>query len=358
MQEITRSVLDLASARQNLAELIAQVKGSSGAEVENHLVEEKLRAEMAAYARKIGLDENLANKLVSELLEYSKITQRKKIHLDYIREHLRSNGVKTVSIFGAGRMGEWFARYFVEVGAKVLLYDANASLSRSKARKIGCGYAGSFVEAAVSDLQIIAVPIRVASHEIRRLVKFWKVNPEHAGKIIEISSIKNEIEKAGLTKQGNLQTSVELFSIHPLFGSNANPFSANSLVHIGNKSEFVKGIFPHYKIFCMNARNHDRLMSTLLTMPHVHALSFASSVAKRKKSIPEQITSPSFDHLLELSKKTLKESADVYYEIQATNPYAGKAMADASSSVRKIKGLLRDKSAFRKFFAETGRALN
>ena len=64
MQEVTKSVLDLVSARQNLAQVIAQVKESSGAEVENHSVEERLCSEMIAYAKSIGLDEHLANKIV------------------------------------------------------------------------------------------------------------------------------------------------------------------------------------------------------------------------------------------------------------------------------------------------------
>ena len=358
MQEVTRSILDLVSARQNLAQLIAQVKESSGAEVENHSVEERLSSEMIAYARSIGLDEHLANMIVLELIKYSKIAQRKKIYLNSIRTHLRTDKIKTVTIFGAGRMGGWFASYFIEAGAKVLLFDSHRRLSRSKARELGCEYAGSFEEAARADLVLIAVPIKATPREVRRLVRFSKENPNRKVRILEISSIKSEMENAGLIQENKLPKNVALHSIHPLFGPTADPFSVNSLIQIGIKSPFVHGIFPQYQIFHMSVRNHDQLMSTMLTIPHAHALSFANLVVKRKKTIPENIGSPSFDHLLELSNKTLKENRDVYYEIQATNPYADRAITDTMGSIRKIRSLLRDKKAFRKFFDETGRALN
>ena len=254
-------------------------------------------------------------------------------------------------------MGGWFASYFIEAGAKVLLFDANKHLSRSKAKESAAGTSGSFDEAARTDLAIVAVPIKATPREVRRLVRYSKENPEHGIRILEISSIKSEMENAGFISGNKLPDNVTLYSIHPLFGPMTNSFSVNSLIEIGDESPFVSGIFPHYKIFHMSVKNHDFLMSTMLTMPHAHALSFANSIARRKKMIPENIGSPSFDHLLELSRKTLKENRDVYYEIQATNPYADRALADTIGSVRKIRKLLRDKKSFRKFFDDTGRSL-
>lgn len=355
MRDVTRSILDLTSARQNLAQLIAQVKQTSGAEVENHSVEEKLISEMVEYGRKIGLDENLARKIVSELIDYSKIAQRKKIYLDSIKDYLLANNIRTVSIIGAGRMGGWFARYFLEVGANVTLYDSDSTLSRERAGKIGCKFTGSFNEAAQTDLVVIAIPIRATPREIKKILAYRKNGPNKIV-MLEISSIKSEVEKGGLIR-ANLSRNVQLHSIHPMFGAGADPFAMNSLIQVGDGSDFLRGVFPHYKIFHMNAKNHDRLMSTILTMPHAHALSFADSVAHRKKTIPVGISSSSFDHLLELSRKALKESSDVYYEIQATNPYADRALGEMIGSLKKMRRLLKDKSAFRKFFTETGRAV-
>ena len=159
-------------------------------------------------------------------------------------------------------MGGWFASYFIEAGAKVLLFDANKRLSRSKARELGCGYASSFEEAARTDLALVAVPIKATPREVRRLVRFSKENPKHTIRILEISSIKSEMENAGFIQGNKLTKNVTLYSIHPLFGPTADPFSVNSLILIDVESPFVNGIFPQYQIFHMGVRNHDQLMST------------------------------------------------------------------------------------------------
>ncbi|MDG6905254.1 MAG: prephenate dehydrogenase/arogenate dehydrogenase family protein [Nitrososphaerota archaeon] len=353
MRDVTKSVLDLASARQNIAQLIARIKQTSGADIENQSVEENLIAEMVEYAKSISLDEGLARRLVSELIEHSKIAQRRRIYLNSIKNHLRSNGIKTVSIIGAGRMGGWFASYFKELGLNVVFFDSNRKLSREKAARLGCTYTTSFDEVAQSDMAVVAVPIKIVAAEIRKLGEHRKARPKLA--LLEISSVKNEMERAVIRKK--LPANVALFSIHPLFGASANPFALNSLVQVGKPSGLVKGIFPHYKIFFMNSKDHDQLMSTILTMPHAHALTFADSVARMRKRIPRGIGSSSYNHLLDLAKRSLKESGDVYYEIEASNPYAEGALIEMIDSVRRLRNVLKDKSAFQKFFRETGKAL-
>ncbi|HVB12857.1 MAG TPA: prephenate dehydrogenase/arogenate dehydrogenase family protein [Nitrososphaerales archaeon] len=353
VQEITRSILDLALARQNLTQHIADEKETSGADIENHAVEEKLSSEMTEYAKSSGLDQELARKIVENLIEYSKIAQRKKIYLKSIRAHLRSSKVKSVSIFGAGRMGGWFAKYFVDAGSKVLLFDDDKALARKRARELGCGYAKSFEEAAESDLIVIAIPIKATTEILGKLATYEKTTTATI-RIMEISSVKSEIEK--FFSKNILPNNLKVYSIHPLFGSIANAFAVNTLIEIGRDSGFVKAIFPHYRTFQMSAQNHDRLMATMLTLPHVHALSFANSVARKK--IPRDIHGPSFDHLLELSKRVLRENERVYYEIQATNPFADRALVETLNSVRKLRKLMKDESTFKKFFKETGRVLN
>ncbi len=353
IRDVTRSILDLVVARQILASKIADAKESSNADIENHTVEESLSKEMIEYSNSLGLDKELASNIVHQLIEYSKISQRRKIFLKLIRAHLRSEKIRVVSIIGAGRMGGWFARYFNEAGAQVLLYDENRPLARSKARKLDCRWAKNLNEVAKADFVIIAVPISATPREIRRLVS--KANPEHQLRVIEISSVKHELEKTGLLGKKGFPDNLKLYSVHPLFGPNANPFSVNSLIQVGN-SDFVRNIFPHYKVFSMSAKNHDKLMGTLLTIPHIHALSFADSISA--KTIPETIESPSFDYMLDLSKRLLKESEDVYYDIEATNPYARQAINETKKSIAKLQKLLQDRSAFRKFFRDADKRLN
>ena len=349
MRELTKSILDIALARQKVAELIARAKESSGARIENQEVEKRLAAEMASYAKKIGVDGDLGRRVVAELIEYSKIAQRKKIFLGPIKKYLEYTGIRTVSIYGAGRMGGWFASYFSEAGLSVTAYDENRRLASKWERETGIRFAKSFDQATSADLHIVAVPIRETPKLVRKLAKIKASQV----RILEISSVKNGVRK--LLAQGSLPESVWLCSIHPLFGSGANPFGENCIIEIGKKSEFASHVFPHYRIFKMSVDEHDRLMAFVLTLPHLHALTFADIVGGGK--IPANIHSPSFDHMLELSKRVLSENERIYYEIQATNPYARDAISLTARSVAKLQRLVRDESSFERFFRQTRREL-
>jgi prephenate dehydrogenase/chorismate mutase len=343
--EITKSILDLGLARQKLAQRIAKVKGFSGFAIEDHKVEETLSSEMIKYARSLGLDSDLAAKIVSNLIEYSKIAQRKEIFLPSIKSYLRSSKISTVSIFGAGRMGGWFAGYFSEANARVILFDENRKFARKRARELGCTFTDDLERALRSNLLVVAVPIGSVPSLIARISGGLETRSGPTF-IMEISSVKTGLRNV----QSKLVPSVKLFSIHPLFGPLANRFAENSLVQIGQDSGFIAGIFPHFKIFEMNIRDHDKLMATLLTIPHMHALSFAGVVSKKK--IPKNIHSPSFDHLLELSRRILGESARVYYEIQTSNPFAKRAIYETSASIRRLQSLLKNRRTFEKFFSD------
>ena len=351
IHEITKSILDQILERQKLAETIAEVKAISGFAVEDHKIEDKLNAEMLKYARDSGLDSELAGKIVAELIEHSKIAQRKKIHLPAIREHLLSSRIECVSILGAGRMGGWFARYFIEAGARVLVFDKNSTIGKNKAKELNCEFTNDFRNAASSDLLVVAVPITSTPTLLLELAKVRSSDTKDRTRIMEISSVKSGISKI----DPKIFRNVRFCSIHPLFGPTANPFAENSMVLIGRESAFVSNVFPHYRIFRMKTKEHDRLMATMLTEPHVHALSFADTVIGKK--IPSDIHSPSFDYLLELSKRVLRESEQVYYEIQAANPFAAKALDETLSSMRKLQKLYRNRTAFKKFFNVTRRKL-
>ncbi len=349
MRELTKSILDLALARQNVAELIARAKENSGVSVENQEVEKKLATEMTRYARQKGLDGELARKIVTDLIVHSKIVQRKKMFLGPIKEYLRGEGIRTASIYGAGRMGGWFASYFSEAGLAVSVYDEDPRLASKWERETGIGFAKNFDEATSADIHIVAVPIRETPKLIRKLAKL------KAGKvrILEVSSVKNGVRN--LVSSGKLPRNIWLFSIHPLFGPSTNAFAENCMIDVSKKADFLRNVFPHYRIFRMSMEDHDRLMAYVLTLPHLLALIFADTV--RSSKLPAKIHSPSFDHILELSKRLLAENERVYYEIQATNPYASHIFSDTIRSVEKLRRLVRDESSFENFFRQMRREL-
>ncbi len=352
MRGLTNSILELIRARQKLSLKIAEAKRTKGLAVEDKQVEARLINSVREHAKGIGLEEDLAESIAWKLIESSKIAQRKDTYLQQIKEFLKSSKIRSVSIVGAGRMGGWFARYFNMLGANVILYDENRSRGIEKARTLGCKTARSISDAATSDLVILAVPISATPKGIEKLAEL-AVNKQKV-RVVEISSVKNGIARSGLLDESGISRGIKLYSIHPLFGSNANHFSVNNIVQVNRlDSDFVKSLFPHFRVFKMSWKKHDELMGPMLSLPHSLALVFADVLLKKK--IPKGLGSPSYDHMLELARKVLSESPGVYFEIQSINPNSRKVINDAIESLRQFNVLTKNEPRFRKFFEQSKR---
>ena len=159
-----------------------------------------------------------------------------------------------------------------------------------------------------------------------------------------------------MTKSLEEGASLILYSIHPLFGAQTQPFERNSIIQVFPKdTSFLKEIFPQFRIVFLDWKDYDRLMASFLTLPHALALVFAdlSTIPVRFGEVLKDVSGPSFSYMLELSKRTLSEDPDVYFEIQASNPNSNAIISDLISSVRKFQKTLESRSDFEGFFQET-----
>lgn len=343
IQDVTKSILKLAKARQSLSERVALIKEAKQIPVENKRVESLLADSMEEYARSIDLDQQLANRVTKSLIESSKSAQRRVVFQKRIRDHLRSQGIHHVGVVGVGRMGSWFANYFKQF-VRVTLYDRDSKLARRQARALQCGFAASLNKIAESDLIVVAVPISKTSKTVSKLGKISSKT-----RLIEISSLKERV----LSKVSRNR----LLSIHPLFGSSADQFGRNSIIVINDGFRFVKGLFPHFRIFTLSARDHDKLMTCLLSLPHILALVFADVSSKRK--FQSDLSTPSFDAFLEIARKTLSENPRVYHEIQSHNKYDFVMLKEIQDSSKRLATLLSrgHYTEFEKFFFNTKKSL-
>ncbi len=355
IRDITKSIFNLAKARQNLSERVALIKESKSLTVENRQIESKLIDAMQEYSANIGLDARLARHVTKDLVESSKSMQRRAIHFSKIKKHLSFHGVKQVGIVGAGRMGGWFASYFKPLVGRVVLFDSDRKFGKERARELGCDYSGSLTGVADSDLILVAVPMSEIIEVADLLLKQTKKKRTQT-RILEISSIKERVIK-GVGKRGP-----DLHHIHPLFGSSADYFADNCMIVVesrGRKEDaFVKGLFPHFKILNLNARDHDKLMTFELSLPHILALTFADIVSEMKGR--SDISSPSYDSLLQLARKTLSENPKVYYEIQSQNMHNQEMLRKIKKSVAELEELVSsgDYERFAKFFSKTKKRLD
>jgi prephenate dehydrogenase/chorismate mutase len=356
IRELTKSILALVEARQTVSLQIAEIKNRSEEKIENIQVEEQLVASMADYSQRIGLDSELGRKIVGLLIEASKVAQTESTFRKRIQIFLESKKIARISIVGAGRMGTWFAKYFQQLAVPVMIYDEDHERAKSKAKEHSLQYAKSLDQVVSSDLIVVAVPIAKTPKTIKELAKIATSSKKI--KILEISSIKNEIAKSGLFSESkSLQENIELYSIHPLFGAAAKIYVRNTILQVDpGDMEFLKGLFPHYYLEPLDWKAHDELMALLLTIPHSLALVFANLLSTKKQLRSFKMKAPSFEHMLSLSQRVLGENPEVYFEIEASNPNTDRALKDLLASVNKLRKSLESKDDFLKFFSAAKRA--
>ncbi|MHB8565781.1 MAG: prephenate dehydrogenase/arogenate dehydrogenase family protein [Nitrososphaerales archaeon] len=355
IEEITKSIIDLVGARQKLSQEVARIKRKQDLPIENLDVEARLAEDIVKYAKRLDVDEPLVRAILSEILSSSKIVQRRLYYSESIKYFLKENGIRTVSIIGAGRMGGWFAAYFLGLVPRLILYDANQEKARNLSRKLGVSRSSDLIQVAdESDLAVVAVPISRTVPMIRRLVSLSKGRKL---RIIEVTSVKTPIIESGVL---NPKQGVEIVSIHPIFGPDARHFGSNLIVQASSKkdlpsSEFIERLFPHYKILKMQAEDHDRVMSYLLTLPHTLALIFAKVILKNPELYGKgkgNLSGPSFDRIMQLTTRVLSENPNVYFEIQSMNRSNKMIDSQLEEAFLELKKSRNDRRLFTKLFSE------
>src|SRR5208282_5110639 len=148
IEDLTKSIIDLISARQKLSIEVARVKRKSDAPIENLEVESSLATKIEDYAEQLGVDPFLATRILSIILDSSKTVQRKAYYEASIRSFLKEKGIRKIGVIGAGRMGEWFASYFAGLSHPVLIFDQSREKSRKLAYRLHAKQAKSLEEVA------------------------------------------------------------------------------------------------------------------------------------------------------------------------------------------------------------------
>jgi prephenate dehydrogenase len=95
---------------------------------------------------------------------------------------------------------------------------------------------------------------------------------------------------------------------------------------------------------------HDHVMADLLSLAHAAALAFALALPPTE----HPVRSSTFQALESAAATVVRESPDVYYEIQALNPYSVMALGRLRLALDRIVATVtaRDAQEFRAMFAE------
>ena len=327
---VTRAALRVALARQ-----VGDVKRGQGLATVDFAQERAVLERARAAASSQGLEPRVAADLVARLIEAAVRAQDE----DSLRHSAVGAGQVAVVVGGAGRMGRWMQGFLGAQGFTTAALDPAAEPREDRWAREALGGA---------DLVVCATPPVATA----RIYDGWAVAPPR-GVIVDIASIKSPLVDAirKLQRAGG-----RVASIHPLFGPSVVLLRDADVVVCdtgdADATAAVERLFrpTTARLVPVPLAEHDRIMADLLSLAHATAIAFALALPDAE----HPVRSTTFQRLASLASAVVRESPDVYYEIQAGNPHSLAALERLRAALDRILAAVRghDAAAFLELFAD------
>jgi len=239
-----------------------------------------------------------------------------------------------VAIIGAGKMGRWFTKFFLEEGDSVIV----SSRSEGKLLKIrdefGVKITDNINAVKNADRVLICVPIEDFETVVKEIHSH--IGPDQV--VMDICSIKeipvkimHEYIKTGIT-----------LGTHPVFGPGVESIKNQNfiLTPVDDEEKRFAENFKSWleerqaKVFIMSPRKHDELMSVVLGLPHFLGLVVCDTLLDYTNFLEtKSVAGASYKMLLTLAEAVASEETGFYTSLQMNLP-----------EIEKIEGLFFKKS--------------
>jgi prephenate dehydrogenase len=222
-----------------------------------------------------------------------------------------------VAVIGAGKMGVWFAKFFLSKDYDVILADRKKE-KLAKQKDLLVDLTTNFAEAVKDADQIF---LCVSINAVEEVVK--AISPViHEGQVVmDICSIK----EAPVKTMHQYLKGATVLGTHPVFGpgSNGVKHKAYVLTPTNAKEQAFAEKFKHWleqeeaNVFIMTPKKHDELMSVVLGLPHFLGL-VACETLLEQKNLPEtkKVAGTTYRMLFTLAEATALETPDLYASVQ------------------------------------------
>jgi chorismate mutase/prephenate dehydrogenase len=185
-----------------------------------------------------------------------------------------------------------------------------------------------------------------------QLYREWVKKPP-TGVVVDIASIKAPLLEPIRALQ---QAGGRVASIHPMFGPSVSLLrDADVVICDTGDAEATAAVEKLFEpttahLVRLPLEQHDRIMADLLSLAHATAIAFALALP----DAAHPVRSTTFQALESLAGAVVRESPDVYYEIQAMNPESPAALERLRGALDRIVATVtaRDAAGFRALLAE------
>lgn len=317
IQELDLELVVRAAERVELTRQVGDVKRQQKLPTVDYAQEKVVLDRAIAFAGERGLEPGVVEDLFSALIRASVMAQDE----DNLRTAAVGAGQSAVVVGGAGRMGRWLRRFLSAQLYRTMALDPASDPEENEAARDAL---------PTADLIVCSTP-PVATAQ---LYAEWSQRPPK-GVVVDIASIKTPLIDPIRTLQ---RAGGRLASIHPMFGPSTVLLRGADVVICetgdAGAASTVERLFKPTtaRIVRMPLEDHDRLMADLLSLAHAAAI----AVALALPSTEHVVSSPTFRALKSLAGSVVRESSEVYYEIQAMNPHSEAALQRLHTALDRI----------------------
>ena len=335
IRQLDQELLARVAERVQIARQLGELKRRESLPTVDFAQERLVLERARAVAQERGLDPRVAEDLFAGLIRASVTAQDD----DRLRRAAVGAGQSAVVVGGAGRMGRWLTRFLSAQGYTTGALDPSAGTEENDWARRSWSSAG---------LIVCSTPPAATAE----LYAEWSRQPP-AGVVVDIASIKTPLVEPirALQRAGG-----RVASIHPMFGPSALLLRGADVVICdtgdAEAASTVEMLFEPTTVHIvrMPLADHDRIMADLLSLAHATAIAFALALPQAD----HPVRSTTFRALELLAADVVRESPDVYYEIQAMNPHSTVALERLRAALDRIVAAVatRDAPGFRALLDE------
>jgi chorismate mutase/prephenate dehydrogenase len=335
LSDLDGELLALVARRKTLSEHVAAVKRATGRATRDFVREREVILRGRTEAERLGLEPDLAESLLRQLIQSSLATQE----AARVAAQRQGTGKRALVIGGRGKMGGWFAEFLSSQGFQVTIADPR-------------GAPPGFVQIddwqdddLDSELIVLATPLSATAEILKQLA-----GRAPRGLIFDLGSLKTPL-RAGL--DALVRAGCRVTSLHPMFGPDTQLLSGRHVIFIdmgdAGALEEAQDLFASTMAerVVMSLDEHDRLIAYVLGLSHALNIAFFTVLAESGEAAPRlaRLSSTTFDAQTEVASRVAAESPELYFEIQSLNEYGGESLLALQQAVERLLAAVRTKDA-------------
>jgi prephenate dehydrogenase len=226
-----------------------------------------------------------------------------------------------IAVIGAGKMGRWFTRFFLEQGDSVIVSSRSKEKLLKMRDEFGVEITDNVKAVKKADRVFICVPLEHFEAVVKEIHSH--IRPDQI--VMDICSIKERTVK---TMHQYIKTGMAL-GTHPVFGPGVKSIENQNFVltPVNDQEKRFAREFKRWleerraKVFIMSPRKHDELMSVVLGFPHFLGLVVCDVLLNYPSFLEtKKVAGASYKILLTLAEAVASEDTEFYTSLQMNLP--------------------------------------